>query len=244
MVGQSGRNQGDDQQGRAIRDAHFQPGDTYSTVAEQTGTGSCPPAAAAAAATGFSETGPKSRSGRADAACAWHYPKKSPTTAAAASTVDRGGIAPVVVNDSKLSASFAPVVVRRVRLTIGPGRKKIVFVRMFNPRAAINVDRAPGIFWKFFEEWVPAGWSGLGVGLGHERLQTLFGSRIKTVHRFVLHQLSADGLNVGPNCGRFRETCGVAHFRDRETEQYHDDADHDHDLKQGEARLSRSSNHW
>src|SRR5437588_4085755 len=154
MVGQSGRNQGDDQQRWPICDAHLQPGGNQSTVAEQTGAGRCPAAAAPAR---LSETGSKSRSGRADTACARHHPTKSPKTATApaASTADHGGIASVVVSDSKLSASFAPVVVGRVRLTIRPGRKEIVLVRVFNSRTAININRAPGIFRKFLEELIP-----------------------------------------------------------------------------------------
>src|ERR1700736_2679159 len=206
MVGQSGRNQGNDQQRRAIRDTYFQPSRTQSSVAEQTGTGCCP-----AAAAWFSETGSKSRSGRADTACARHHSAKSPTAATALAT-SHGGLAPVVVSELKRSELFAPVVVGRVRLTIRPGRKEIVFVRGLNSRAPININRAPGIFRKFLEELIPPTWSRFALSLGHERLQALLGGGIKTVHRFVLHQLRADCLDIGPDRGGFGERCGVAHF--------------------------------
>src|SRR5205085_6428645 len=90
---------------------------------------------------------------------------------------------------------FAPIVVGRVRLTIRPSRKEIVFVGMFSSRAAVNINRAPRVFRKFFEERIPATWSRFAGSLSHERLQTLLSRRIKTVHRFVLHQLSADRLD-------------------------------------------------
>jgi hypothetical protein len=59
-----------------------------------------------------------------------------------------------------------------------------------------------------------------------------------------LHQLGANRLNVSPNGGLFSKASRVADSRNRETEQDHNDADHDHDLKQRESGLVRSFSHF
>src|SRR5438874_679052 len=108
---------------------------------------------------------------------------------------------------------------------------------MLDSGTAINVNRAPRVFWKVFEKRIPSGGSRLALRLSHERLQSLLGCRIETVHRLVLHQLSSNRLNVGSHCNSFGKTGRIANSRDRQTKQDHDDADHDHDLEKRKARL-------
>src|ERR1700687_3864847 len=114
---------------------------------------------------------------------------------------------------------------------------------MFDSGAAINVNRAPRIFRKVFEKRIPSRRPWLTVGLSYKCLQSLFGGRIKTVHRLVLHQLRDDRLDIGANGDPLCKTCWVPDPRNRETEQDHNDADYDHDLEECEARLIRSFHH-
>src|SRR5712664_4355716 len=115
---------------------------------------------------------------------------------------------------------------------------------MFNSGAAINVNRAPGIFRKVFEKRIPSRRPWLTLRLSHKCLQSLLSSWIKTVHRLVLHQLSPNCLDVRSNLGLLGKTSRVADSRDCEAEQDHDDAHHDHDLEEGEAGLIGSFCHF
>src|SRR6266571_4924385 len=115
---------------------------------------------------------------------------------------------------------------------------------MFNSGAAININRAPRIFRKVFEKRIPSRRPWLAFGLSYKCLQALLSRRIKTVHRLVLHQLSANRLNVGPNSGLLGETGWVADSRNRQAKQDHDNANHNHDLEQRESGLVRSFSHF
>src|SRR5438445_12140771 len=115
---------------------------------------------------------------------------------------------------------------------------------MLHTESTINETSAPRIFRNVFEKRITSRRPWVTIGLSHKSLQSMLSGRIKTVHRLVLHQLGANRLNVSPNGGLFSKASRVADSRNRETEQDHNDADHDHDLKQRKSGLVRSFSHF
>src|SRR5439155_9943736 len=93
----------------------------------------------------------------------------------------------------------APIIVRCLWFPIGSRGKQVVAVRVLETRIAVNVIILPRIFWQSLIQLIPARWPRIGIWLGHKRLQTLFGRRIKTVHAFIKLKLGVDSLEVSGN---------------------------------------------
>src|SRR5437762_5184971 len=135
------------------------------------------------------------------------------------------------------ASTAAPIVICCVWFPIGACREQVVTVWIFETRITVYVIILPGIFWHLLIQLIPTRRPRISIRLGNERLQTLFGRWIKTVHALVELKLGIDPLDVSCNSNTLRVFHVACEFVDRGAKQESNDRYHEHDLKKRKALL-------
>src|SRR5207249_9492711 len=130
---------------------------------------------------------------------AWDDSAKSKGSARAHANAPTAASRTIDCDQPRSGLVAAPIIVRCLWFPIGSCGKQVVAVRVLETRIAVNVIILPRIFWQSLIQLIPARWPRIGIWLGHERLQTLFSRRIKTVHAFIKLKLGVDSLEISGN---------------------------------------------